>query len=1015
MKKICSIILASLCVYAVQGQTKTKLTSGTFGVMEARSIGPAVMGGRITAIDGISNDARTIYVGTAAGGIWKSTTGGLSFKPVFEKHCQSIGAITISQKNPQTIYVGTGESNMRNSVSIGNGMYKTTDGGDNWTRIGLDSTEHISKIVVHPGNEDVVYVAAPGPLWSDSPHRGLFKTTDGGKTWKKILYTDAKTGCADVMIDPRNPEVVYASTWQFRRTAWSFSSGGPGSALYKSTDGGTTWNKIQNGFDSEELGRICIALAPGKPDNLYAIAEAKKTALYLSTDAGASWTKASTNDNVSARPFYFSVIMVDPTDPQRVYRPAFVLSYSDDGGKSFSQASNSGGWVHSDHHALWINPQNPNQLFLGTDGGLYMSLDRGVTFNFLNMLPLAQYYRVSFDEAQPYNVYGGLQDNDSWMGPSQSPGGVENKDWTQVGPGGDGFWVQPDLLDDNYIYAETQGGSSIRYNKKTNERKNIQPYPLAGEPKLRWNWNSPLQVSPTNKAVLYAGSQYVYKTWNKGDSWKRISPDLTTNNPDKQKQEESGGVTVDNSSAENHCTIFYIAESPLDTNQVWAGTDDGNLQVTTDGGTTWTNVVKNIKGLPANTWCSSIAPGHFDKNTVYATFENHTRGDMLPYIFKSADLGKTWTSIATPDIKSFVHIIAEDIVNPKLLFAGTEMGLFISIDGGSNWVQYTTKLPDTPVRDIKVNPVTNDLVLATHGRGLYILDDLTPIRSLTEELLNTDVALLPTRPNYLSMGQYSGVFPSTGGYVGNNATEDAVIYYYLKDRASTGEVKLEIYDLNNKLVQTLPGTKRKGINRITWNMRSLPPKVAHGVRADYAGFIGPLVAEGSYRIKLIKGDKTYENLLKLVPLPWATHTAEDRKLAIAATQRLFTMCEELYGMNNTVLSLRDSAKAMLELNKDNKSLTKSLTAYVDKCEKQRAVLVAVKEGTAITGEEKIRERLSELYVSVAFFEGRPTSSQVDRMNALRKEMDDAQKSIDELVKTNPLKTNAPLVKNKPKG
>lgn len=1009
MKKL--ILLFTIAASIAQAQT-TKLTSGTFGLMEARNIGPAVMGGRITAIDAINDDARTIYVGTAAGGIWKSTTGGASFKPIFDKYTQSIGAITISQKNPKTIYVGTGESNMRNSVSYGTGMYKSTDGGDNWVNIGLDSSEHISKIVIDPTNDSIVYVAVPGALWSDSQHRGLYKTTDGGATWKKILYTDVKTGCADVLVDPVNPQIVYASMWQFRRTGWSFSSGGPGSALYKSKDGGATWKKIQKGFDGEELGRICLALAPSKPDNVYAIAESKKTALYLSNDGGENWTKTSTNENVGARPFYFSTIMVDPIDTNRVYRPAFTLSFSDDGGKTFSQATGLGGWVHSDHHALWINPKNTNQLFLGTDGGLYTSLDRGVSFTIINTLPVSQYYHVTFDEAQPYNVYGGLQDNDSWVGPSQSIGGVKNADWKDVGQGGDGFWVQPDLSDPNFVFTEIQGGRSIRYNRATNEKKDIQPYALAGEPKLRWNWNSPLQSSPTNKNVLYAGAQYIYKSTNKGDKWERISPDLTTNDPSKQKQEESGGVTVDNSSAENHCTIYTISESPLDQNQLWAGTDDGNLQLTTDGGKNWTNLVKNIQGLPANTWCSSITPSKFDKNTVYVSFENHTRGDFKPYLFKSTDLGKTWVSISTAEIKSFVHQITEDLVNPKLLFAGTEMGLYISLDGGTSWIQFTTKVPATPVRDIKVNPVTSDLVLATHGRGVMILDDITPIRALTEQVVNQDAALLPSRPNYLSMGQFNGVFPSSGGYVGNNATEDAVIYYYLKDRATSGEVKVEIYGADGKIIQTVQGSKRKGINRVTWNMRGTPPKVARGVKPDFAGFVGPLVQEGTYTVRLIKGDKTYDGKLELVPLPWSTHTKADREMAYKTTQTLFNMCEELYNMTNEVTSMRDSAKNLKSGNTISKNIDKALADFISKCEKERAVLVAVKEGTGITGEEKIRERLSGLYTGVASFEGRPTDSQLDRLKAIRKEMDDEKKAIDNLANVDLVNLNKQLVKAK---
>nr|MBA2422776.1 glycosyl hydrolase [Chitinophagales bacterium] len=660
------------------------ISSATFGSIEARQIGPAVMGGRITAIDAVNTDPRTIYVGSAAGGIWKTTTAGTFFKPIFDKYTQSIGDLKIDQAHPDTIWVGTGESNMRNSVSVGDGLYVTYDGGSNWKKAGLDSTEHISKIVINPKNSSIIYVAAPGPLWNDSKSRGLYKSTDCGNTWEKILYTDDKTGCADVAIDPSNPDIVYASMWQFRRTPWSFASGGPGSALYKSIDGGKNWKKIQNGFNQGDLGRIVIAIAPSAPQQVYAIVEAEKSALYLSDNGGETWKQQSTTRNVTARPFYFSVFSIDPYDAKRVYRPAFTLSISDDGGYSFKEASFAGGWVHSDHHALWINPNNTSHLYLGTDGGVYMSMDRGNNWIFLNNLPLSQYYHVAIDGADPYNVYGGLQDNGSWMGPSASPGGITNEDWRPLGFG-DGFWVQPDKKFPDYIYWEYQGGNIYRLNKTTNEQKNIAPYPLAGEAKLRWNWNSPLYLSPSNK--LYTGSQYLYVTPNQGDTWSKISPDLTTNNPDKQKQEESGGVTIDNSSAENHCTIFTVAESPLDPDQLWVGTDDGNLQLSLDAGKNWDNVIKNISGLPANTWVSSIEPSSYDKMICYVSFEGHATGDMTPYIYKTADGGKTWNRLNQEGLKGFVHKVKEDVINSNLLFVGTEKGLFVSIDGGNTWAQ----------------------------------------------------------------------------------------------------------------------------------------------------------------------------------------------------------------------------------------------------------------------------------------------------------------------------------------
>lgn len=980
-------------------------------MMEARHIGPAVMGGRITAIEGVNSDPRILYVGAAGGGLWKSMTGGTVFKPIFDKYCQSIGAIAIDQAHPDTIWVGTGESNMRNSVSVGNGLYRSTDGGDNWTKVGLDSSEHISKIVIDPSNSNNVYVAVPGHLWNDNKERGLFKTTDGGKTWTKILYVDEKTGCADVMVDPKNPQIVYASMWQFRRTPYSFSSGGKGSGLFKSTDGGKTWKKIQKGLAEGELGRICLALAPSDPKNLFAIVEAKATGLYLSNDGGETWTPQSSNTNVTARPFYFSVIAVDPVNPKRVYRPAFSFSMSDDGGKSFTEASYAGGWVHSDMHALWINPNNPSQLYLGTDGGVYTSYDKGNNWLFINNLPVSQFYHVACDNAVPYNVYGGLQDNGSWMAPSQNPGGIQNGDWKNVG-GGDGFWVQPDGSDNNIIYSESQGGHMVRYNKKTNEYANIQPYPLAGENKFRWNWNTPIVKSPVNPATIYTGSQFLFRSKNKGLTWERISPDLTTNDPKKQQQEESGGLTVDNSSAENHCTIFSIAESPKDENVIWVGTDDGNLQVTTDGGKTWTKVNMNVQGMPAQTWVSSIEPSRHDRNSVFVTFDNHTYGDVKTYVYKSGDLGKSWVSMSTPELTSYAHKIVQDHINPDLLFLGTEMGLFITIDGGKNWAAMTAKVPPTAVRDIVIQQQTNDLVLGTHGRGVLIIDDIWPLRQLNQKLLDSEAALLETRPFPVTGGHYGGAFPNAGGFVGPNSTEEAVIVYYLKDRLTTGDLKIEIYDKKNELVGSVTGTKRKGLNKITWPMRLTPPRVASGgARVDFGGFIGPLVEPGTYTVKLKKGEKVFEGKLVLIADPSSAHSEADRELAYRTVKQLYKMEEDLAFLNQKIINVRDSVNSMKETMKQ-KPLKKSLQAYHDKLEKLRKTLVATKEGSGITGEEQLREKLSMLYYLVSSYEGRPADSQIDRMKALDHDLNKAEKAAADLLGKELDQINALLDKNK---
>lgn len=1007
--KYFGIALTIGAAFSSIAQNQIKLTSAMLGGYPARQIGPAEMSGRITALDAVATNPRILYVGTAGGGIWKSTNAGTTFKPIFDKYVQSIGCMVIDQKNPETIWVGTGESNMRNSVSVGTGMYKSTDGGSNWKPCGLDSTEHISKIAIDPNDPNIVYVAVPGPLWSNSKHRGLYKTTDGGKTWNKIYYVDDKTGCADVIIDPKNPNTIYMSMWQFRRTPWSFSSGGKGSGLFKSVDGGKTWKKIQSGFDGEELGRICLAISPSETKDLYAIAESKNTALYASTDGGETWNKKSATMNVTWRPFYFSSIMVDPVDPKRVYRPGFTLSISTDGGESWKDASFDGGWVHSDHHAIWINPQNNNHILIGTDGGVYQSLDKGNSWVMLKNLPVSQFYHVALDNQTPYNVYGGLQDNGSWYAPSSSPGGIENKDWVNCG-GGDGFWVQPDGVDENVLYSESQGGAITRYNKKTGESKDVKPYPKAGEPKLRCNWNTPIVRSNINPKTIFYGAQYLYKTTNQGITWERISPDLTTNDPKKQEQDKSGGLSVDNSGAENHCTIFTICDSPLDENMIWVGTDDGNIQLTLDGGKTWSNLAKNIKGVPPFTWVSNIEASPYDKNIAFATFDGHAFGDMKTYVMKTSDMGKTWTSIGSNELKGFAHRIKQDPIKKDLLFLGTEFGLYMSIDGGKTWVSNRANIPPTPVRDIAIHKKTHDLVLATHGRGVIILDDIEPFRELSDELMNKDLALLTGRKVYLGSDKFGGAFPGSG-YSGDNPSDEFTVLYYLKNRVTKGNVSLEIYDAANNKIASIPGTKRKGINEAAWNMRVKAPRVAKGVKIDGAGFFGPAAAEGKYKLKLIVNDQNVEKEFDLVYDPEATVPVAERKMSHETVMKVFQLHEDLAYLSDKLRMIGDTAYARADKLGNNEAYNKALEDWNTKSGDLLKTFAASIEGTAITGEEKIREKISELYFGLSGTYSRPTDSQLERIEGLKKEIADANIKANALFDKELKNMNAMLVKN----
>ncbi len=968
-----------------------QISSATFGMMEARQIGPATMGGRLTAIEGVNSEPRILYVGSAGGGVWKTTNAGVSFKSIFDKYCQSIGALAVDQKNPKVLFVGTGESNMRNTVSVGDGLYRSTDEGENWTKIsGFDSTEHISRIIIDPQNSNNVYVAVPGPLWSDSKHRGLYKSTDGGKTFEKILFINEQTGVADIAVNTVNPSIVYATTWEFRRKPYSFNSGGKGSGIYKSTDGGKTWKELTNGLPAKPFGRSAITLAPSAPDNLIAIIEAEKTGLYISADGGETWKSQSATMNVVSRPFYFSCLVIDPKDPKRVYRPGFGFSYSDDGGYSFADG---GGNVHSDHHALWINPNYTNQLYLGTDGGLYVSNDRGANWMMLSVLPVSQFYHVTYDNREPYYVYGGLQDNQSWYAPSQSAGGIENSDWKNLG-GGDGFWVQVDGMNPDIVYYESQGGEIVHADIKQGKAFGVKPQQALNDEKLRFNWNTPIMIGQKNKRNLYIAAQYLYKSVDEGRNWTKISPDLTTNNKEKQKQEESGGLSADNTSAENHCTIFTMTESPLDDQLIWAGTDDGNLQYTTDGGKTWTNVAANYAaaGIPAQTWVSSVEPSRFDKNTVYATFDNHMYGDMKTYIAKSTDMGKTWTLFKSDEFTGFAHKIKEDNVNKDLLFAGTEMGLYASIDGGASWFRMKNNIPwKAMVRDIQIHPVTNDLLLATHGRGIMIVDNITPMRSMTSEVAARDVVIFDSKPINLSMGKYYVGSGSGDGYVGGNSSQQARIQYYFKDRVTSGEVKIEIYDKQGKLVQTIPGGKRRGINIVDWNMRGTPPKVASGgTKLDYGGFVAPMVLPGEYTVKLKVGDKQYENKLIMQRDPNSDMSMADMEEQYNTSMQLHNMHERLARLVDSISIKQKTLQEYLPKIK-NAKLKKTVQEYYDKLEDLRSKLLATKQKSIFADEKKLREEITEVYGAVCGQETKPSNLQKERTGVLQQQLGDAEK------------------------
>ncbi len=992
LKVISTFILYLAGMGILQGQ----ITDASFGDIHGRQIGPARMSGRISCIDAVNKNPNIVWVGAAGGGVWKSLNQGTTFKSVFDDQSQSIGSIAIEQSHPDTVWVGTGEVWVRNSVSVGTGIYKTVNGGEKWELMGLPKSERIGRILINPSSPDIVYVAVLGALWGDSEDRGVYKTTDGGKTWTKLLYINPSTGCADMAMDPDNPSILYASMWDFRRQAYTFRSGGPGSGLYKSTDGGATWNKIQNGLPAETLGRIAVAVSQVKPHYLYALVESKKSALYRSLDQGASWEKMSDQTPMGDRPFYFSLIVTDPKDPERIYKPGTSLWVSSDGGKLFQSPSVTGGNYHSDNHALWISPIDNRLIYLGTDGGVYISADKGNTWRFVQSLPVSQFYHVSTDNKDPYNVYGGLQDNGSWMGPSKKSGGIRNCDWKNIGYG-DGFYAYGDPSDPDITYSQYQGGRINRTNQRTGESKYLKPFPDEGTSPLRFNWNTPT-VFGKKSGWLYVGSQYLYRSKNKGDSFEKISPDLTTNDPMRQVQEKSGGLTIDNSTAENNTTIFSICESPLDENIVWTGTDDGNIQLTTDGGKIWTKLNNNIQGLPPLAFISHIDADNFNKNAAWITVDAHQNGDMNPYIFFTDDLGKTWIPLATKDIVSYCHAIKQDPVNPDLIYLGTEMGLYISIDHGKTWVKFKNKVPETGIYDMTFQRRENDLVLATHGRGIIIIDDLTPLQSITQSVLDKDFAFLPVRPYYFPSGAGIQDFQGDAEFTGPNPSNAATICYYLKKRHVFGEMYIDVYDADGKFLKKLPAGNRKGINMVSVATSMDPPKVPKSPNILGEAAFGPDYFAGTYTLKLIKGADTYTTNLVLNENPELKHSAEERKLQRETLMKAYNMLEELAGIDQRILETHDALKAKSSGLKG--SALKKVQALIDNCDKMHEQISATQSGEGgITGQVRLRENIAEIYSAVGGYPGAPTNLQIKALANYEAQVKDFGSKIDQMIKT----------------
>lgn len=897
--------------------------------LRIRNIGPAGMSGRVTTIDVDLSEPDNIYIGTASGGVWRSTSGGIDWEPIFDDQpVQSIGALAINQQNPDEIWVGTGEGNPRNSQNSGEGIYRSLDGGDTWTCMGLKNTKTIHRIIIHRDNPNVVYVGAHGSAWGPNEERGVYRTTDGGKTWEKILYVNDQTGCADLVVDPTNPNKMIAAMWEYGRKPWFFTSGGKGSGLYVTYDGGDTWEKrtSKDGLPEGELGRMGLAIAPSSPNIVYALVEAKENALYKSIDGGKKWRKmtvANDDTNVGNRPFYYFDIFVDPQNENRIYSLHSLVTYSEDGGKTFETLLPYSG-VHPDHHAFWVHPEDPNYIIEGNDGGLNISRDRGKTWRFVENLPVPQFYHIDYDMDIPYNVMGGLQDNGSWFGPSAvwQNGGIRNHHWQEVAFG-DGFDVAARPDNNRYVYAMSQGGNLRYVDRQTGQSKFIQPV-HPDDVELRFNWNAAFAQNPFQNCGVYYGSQFLHKSMDCGQSWEIISPDLTTNDTTKQRQFETGGLTIDDTEAENHTTIIAIAPSPVDEQVIWVGTDDGNLQITKDGGKTWTNVAARLPGVKAGSWIPQIEVSKKNAGEAFVVVNDYRRNDWRPMAFHTKDYGATFKRIADENqVHGHALSIVQDPEVPELLWLGTDFGLYFTIDGGANWNKWTNGYPSVSTTDLKIHPREHDLIVGTFGRAVWILDDIRPIRELARTkgaVLDQAFKVFDTPDAYLAETRsYDGMhFPADAFYEGENRSPDAMITLWVKDlpkqrggtqngaqarggrggRGGGGQrMQVTVYDMAGDSIRSFSSPIDTGINRITWNLRKDGPQYPSRRQTEASGFSrfsrgGAPVLPGEYKLVFTLGEEKDSTTLTVHADPRLKVSMEDLKARDAAYDAFNALVEK---------------------------------------------------------------------------------------------------------------------------
>lgn len=946
--------------------------------LEFREIGPAVMGGRIDDFAVVESNPNIVYVGTASGGVWKTTNNGTTWEPVFDKEgVSTIGDIAIAPLDPGVVWVGSGEPNNRQSSSWGDGIYKSLDAGKTWQNMGLAATHHIGRIVIHPKNPNIVYAAALGHLWGPNPERGVYKTSDGGKTWNQVLKINDDTGVSDIAMDPESPDTLYAAAYERRRTPFGFNGGGPGSAIYKTTDGGTTWKKLTKGLPYEnggDTGRIGLDIYRKDPNIVYAIVQHEKGGTYRSEDKGETWKKMG---DTNPRPSYYSQVRIDPNNDLRIWELGAQMFYSEDGGKTFSTQRVKG--IHGDFHAMWIDPADSNHVITGCDGGIHWSYDDGRTWDFINTIAIGQYYEVGLDNEKPYQICGGLQDNGSWCGPSMSltSDGIINSDWTLM-PGGDGFYAEIDNVEPWIVYTESQDGHISRRDAHTGQQREIMPEAKAGEPHYRFQWNSPMAVSVHDHNTVYYGGNYLFKSTDRGDSWTRLGGDLTTG-VDRNKLEIHGKVPDKNTlsrhdGVEEYPTITTLSESPVTADVLWVGTDDGNLQVTRDGGKTWKNVASRAPGVPKGTYVSRVLASKYAEGTAYVTFDGHRSDDYNVYLFLTTDYGETWKAIrkGIPDSAGTVHVVREHPRDENLLFAGTEFGLWVSWDRGANWTALKNNLPTVPVDDIEIQAQQNDLVLATHGRSIWIFDDLTPIEKFDAKVENSDITFFSPRAATLWDLRQRRWSAGQKMFTAKNPPYGTILNYYLKEAVppeppktakdekdkekkeaaaagqkmkteeaankedkgkkeskenteikenkenKEGKTKISVYDKDGKLVREFDGPGKAGVNRTNWDLRWNSPAVPtpEQLEAAAAGFDfgprGPLVEPGKYTIKIKAGNKEATQEVVVDDDPRMQMSPADRAAREEAIKQLYALAKTADKDRKTIEGIKEGLKAATE-------------------------------------------------------------------------------------------------------